>query len=328
MGATTEKKVLLAGLESGGYGVDPTLTAADTIYPDEVSTSLDVAVVDVPISDPYDDPLTGPEIGNKLVEMTMALPLVCGAVGAVAAQPDLLLQASGFARAGSGPYVYSWDPTSVYSARFEDEKNGLRYQLKGARAAWSLQATPGERAVFECPVQGLYITPDAQSPLTTATATRYPAVICESLALDPYGDGVGVGTGFYIHSAVINCRQQLYRYMDVNSAEGVGEVAIIGKGSGKDRGSLLEIEYIRPTGTDSDAWWERFLDETLTSTFSATFTGPNGGTWVFAFKRAKIVAHEDTVVGDVHAGKATFRLLRSVAGAANDAIVITYTPPS
>lgn len=324
--ATIEKKVLLAGLEAGGYGVDPVLTAADAIYPDEADVSLAIAVVDVPISDTFDDPVSGPEIGNKMPDLTMSLPLVCGGAGAVCDQVDLLLQASGYVRTGAGPYVYSWDPPNASSARLELEKNGLRYQLSGARCAWSLPAVPGERAIFDAQAMGLWIVPDGQD-MTAATATRYPAIICESLALDPYSDGVGVGSGLYISSATISDRGQLYRLMDTNSAEGVGEVAILGKGSGKDRGTTVEIEYTRPTGPDSDEWWARFLDKTLTGVFSATFTGPNGGTWVFAFKRAQIVAHEDAVVGDVHAGKATLKALRSVAGAANDALIITYTAP-
>ena len=227
---------------------------------------------------------------------------------------------------GAPKWSYVWTPASAASLWMELDRNQLHYPIGGCRGSFSLDLTPGERAMMSYQFQGVYHEP-YQGATTTPTYTDTPPLTVESITLQPFGDAPAAGEFGRVTKATLDMRGEVYRQPDVNGYNGFAEVMILGHGTPEDRGATLALEVTRPGGADSARWWDRWTDRTIsaacTMQLGLAAVAPKQ-TCLFTMARLVVDAIEDITIGSLFGHRVTCTVMASAAATTDDGILVEW----
>ncbi len=259
----TRNTVVLAKVENGGYGVDPSPTAAD-----------DAILVANPSVKVNGELLTrdnvratlspqGHAVGRKKVSVTFDTEIK-GSGTAADDQPEIgvLFKGCGMKETVNtgNSVVYAPRTTGQESITLYVYFDGLLHKVTGARGTFSLDAAAGQFAKISWSFEGKYNTPEDQ-PLPTSpvfnNAATPPVVISANFTTDSF-------------SAVINnlsfdMANSIASPGSVNSTDGYGELRIAGRDP---NGSFNPEATVRGT---EDFWadWESATQKAISMTIGS-----------------------------------------------------------
>ena len=331
---TTEKQILYAKIEAA-YNTDPTTAATDAYRVIDPAYKLDPHIYRPAIGGIRQCTPNPAQIGMRWPDFSFKQEVRGNSTaldGTHRPAMDPFIRACGFDPGtwdGVGKtWTYAWVDEACESLWVELNTGGLFQPSGGCRGTFDLELTPGERAVMSYSFQGNY-QPIDEVAMTAPTYDDCASLLVQGIQLAPYGMASTPGAvKNRVTKATLNLRGEVYRLPDVNGAEGIGEVFVLGMGSPTDRGPQLTMEVTRDDAAH-DAWWNQFLNRSLGAACSITLGSTALGLkqqCVFSFPGGLYVdGIEDITIGSLRGHKLTCSVPGTVAGPGEDAIGIVWT---
>lgn len=330
---TTERQVLLVGQE-GAYNTDPTLTGANAVLVQDIAYKMTPGIYRTPAGRALQAGLYPAQVGNRLAALSFKSHLR----GHTSALTNLVLPANHYFLLASGyvgtwdalakTWTYVWDPVNAQSLWAEFEDDGLLQPVGGLRFDFGMEVVPGLRMVQAFDGQGQY-QPVEYRAMTAPTYVAPPPMLCEGIAFAPFGDAIGDGEFGRIQSASLKARNELFRQLDPNAAEGSAEVHVTRQGTGDDSGPQLDLTVTRPGAGDQARWHARFLARTEAAACSMRFGSTTvGAKQTFDVHIGRLVVDsypEPGAVGSVRTDKVTCGCYGTAAGSTEDALRFVWT---
>ena len=308
----TRKTVILAKVETGGYGVDATPTpAANALLVKDVAVKPVGEVVERDFLRSSLSPLEFVR-GMKEVELSFETELKgTGTAGSVPAWgwEGELLRACGMDEQINTGVDITYQPVSVdfESASIYVYKDGIFHKILGCRGTFAIVGTVGQYLALRWTFRGLYAAPADDSPATQTFSSVKPAVLLSA--------GLTIASYSPVASRIeVALNNELGRRTDINEAEGLKEVLITRRRPGGSFDPESALEATHPFWAD----WQTALAKALN-------IGPIGAT---AGNKVTITAPkmqlEDIAYGD-REGLQTYEIpFRLAMSAGDDELVIKF----
>lgn len=327
---TTDRQLLLLKPEAS-YNSDPTVAGTNAIMAYDIQYKLASGLYRTPAGDPLQRAMYAAQVGNRQPSLSFKTHLrghTSPLAVAVFPENHHLLQAAGYVDAwAAGPktHTYSRDAAGAISLWANWNTDGLEQVVGGLLLDATFEIAPGQRMVQAWMGEGQY-QPIVENAMLSPTYVAPKPRLCEGIAFGPFGDVIAVGEFGRVQKATLALRNEVYRQMDPNAAEGCAEVHILRQGSGDDSGPQLTLEITRPGSSDSARWWDRFLLRIESAACSATF-GPDALSQSFKINFGRLVVDsiEDAVSGSLFTHKVVCSILGTAAGTTEDDLSFVWT---
>src|SRR3990172_574902 len=215
---------LLAKIESGGYGVDPSPVASDGILVSNLSLKPGTEVIK---RDYYRDSLSplAHVKGEKWWELLFTVEIKGGGAATTPPLWGKLVRACGMQQTIGGSnvtYGVESDPAGHESITFYTYKDGILYELNGCRGNPEFILEAGRLGMINFAFQGLYLRPVDAAIVNATGDTVIPPVV----------KGLGFDIGAYaakIARLQLNLANTMTRRRDANQAEVISGIEIVGR---------------------------------------------------------------------------------------------------
>ena len=274
----TARTVMLAKVESS-YGADPTHAATDAALVHDLSYSFPTSTYARATLSPSLTPHRAAQLGKRSIELSFFQYMRGNAAEfnnspVVVPEYDVFLRACGLSATwvgGSTAWRYAPVSTGFESVAIECEVDGVLITALGCRGNARFVFTPGEPARIEYTFNGLFTAPgDRVTSAPNYTSDIAPPIVA-STGFQPWSENPNAGVFGHVGSLVVDMRNQIVSRESLTSgAEGIAAWEIVGRGTADDPGMAATLIVEGKPHANSDDWYTRWSNRTLSGTATAT----------------------------------------------------------